>query len=58
MLGFILSIIDLFFLNKRLLFVAAVLVIVVFTIAMFAVSPEVVLAGPATSNSACGTCGG
>ncbi len=44
--------------NKRVLFVILVLTLIALTVAMFAVSPHIAFAGPATSPSACGTCAG
>ncbi|MFW5692275.1 MAG: hypothetical protein ACOCX3_02875 [Chloroflexota bacterium] len=43
-------------LNKRVLLVLAILAIVALTLALFVLSPEVALAGPAPSSSACAAC--
>lgn len=44
--------------NKRILFAILILTLIALTVAMFAVSPHIAFAGPATSPSACGTCAG
>ena len=44
--------------NKRVLFAVIVLTMIFLAVALFAFAPNIVLAGPATSPSACGTCAG
>ena len=44
--------------NKRIVFAIIVLTMILLAVALFAFSPEIAFAGPATSPSACGTCAG
>ena len=58
MMSLIINLLGLLNLNKRLLVALSLIIAVVLVVAMFTLSSDVVMAGPATSNSACGTCGG